>query len=157
MVRPQDHHRSRGPGRCGRTTAARYEPLRPSGDLQRLRAERTAVLVGDERVGVDGLAVVDGHDDVDVPGPRALGVESRRLRRVVRVAVVVAHDVETARVSLALDPDVVARVDLVAVAGALDHYVARAPHLGDGAVAARAEQDAADLVRVALGAVRADR
>src|SRR5712691_797656 len=72
------------------------------------------------------------------------------------MAVVVADDVLAVGVSLALDADVVARIDLVPVPRALDDDVARPLGLGRGARAARADQDAADLVGVALGAMRLD-
>ena len=119
--------------------------------------KRSAVVVGDESVGVDRRSLVDGHDQIDVARPRAFGVEARRLRGMVGMAVVVAHDVEPCGVCLALDPDVVARIDLVAITRALDHDVARPFHGADGAVIARADHDAADLLRVAFRAVRADR
>src|SRR5438309_359527 len=75
----------------------------------------------------------------------------------VRVAVVVAHDVEAGGVRLALDADVIARIDLVPVSCAVDDDVARALDLGDLAVAPGSDHDAADLVRVALGSVRTNR
>src|SRR6266566_4085512 len=96
--------------------------------------EWPSVLVGDKAVGIDRLAFLDRDDEVDVAGPRTLGVEARRLRRVIGM-------------------DVVARIDLIAVASALDDDVAGAPHLGHSPVPPRAEHDAADLVRVALGAM----
>src|ERR1700751_3939977 len=95
-------------------------------DFHRLRAEGPAVLLGDKGVGVDRLPRRHRNDHIHVSGPRALGVEPRRLRRVIRVAVVVADDVLAVRVSLALDADVIARVDLVAVTRALDDDVVRA-------------------------------
>src|SRR5438552_6318649 len=75
----------------------------------------------------------------------------------VRVAVVVAHDVEAGGVRLALDADVIARIDLVPVSCAVDDDVARALDLGDLAVVPGSDHDAADLVRVALGSVRTNR
>jgi hypothetical protein len=57
------------------------------------------------------LALGDGDDHVRVPGPRPLGIEPGSLLRVIGVAVVVPDDVLAAGVRLALDPDVVSRVD----------------------------------------------
>src|SRR5438552_17657462 len=93
-------------------------------------------------------------DDVDIAGPRPLGVESRRLRRMVGMAVVVADDVEAGGVCLALDSDLISRVDLIAIASTLDDDVSRALHLGHSAVARWADHDAADLMRIALGAMQ---
>src|SRR5258706_7981906 len=118
--------------------------------------KRTAIFLSDECVGVDGRAVLDRHDQVDVAGPRPLGVETRSLRRVVGMAVVVAHDVQAGRVRLALDPDVIPRVDLVTVTGPVDDDVARAFDLGDLAVAMRTDHDAADLVRIPLSPMRSN-
>src|SRR3981081_2828781 len=123
---------------------------------QRLGPERPTVVVGHETVLVNRLAVRDRNDQVDIARPRSLGVEARRLSGGIRGAVVVADDVESLCVRLALDADVVAGIDLVAIAGALDDDVASSPHLRSRAFAARAEHEAADLVRVALGAVRPD-
>src|SRR5438046_3349584 len=119
--------------------------------------KRTAVLLGHEGARLDGFTVRHRHDEIHIAGPRALGVETRGLSGVVGMAVVVAHDVLAARVSLALDADVVARIDLVPVPCALDDDVARPLGLGRGARAARPDKKAADLVRVALGAMRLDR
>src|SRR5207253_7703111 len=90
------------------------------------------------------------------PGPGTLGVCDRGAGRVVRVAVVVALDLEAAVVALALDADLVPRVHLVAVAGALDHGVAHPPGFGHQAVAPGGDQHPADLVGIALRGVRAD-
>src|SRR5256885_3525824 len=119
--------------------------------------KRTAVLLGHERVRLDGFTVRHRHDEIHVAGPRALGVETRGLRGVVGMAVVVADDVLAACVGLALDAYVVARIYLVPVACTVDDDVARPPGIGRSMQAARADQDAADLVRVALGAMRLDR
>src|SRR5437588_427026 len=145
------------PGRCpGRFDSATSQVRRraPSGDLQGLRLERAAVLFRDEGVGVYRFAVMHRDDDVDIAGPRPLGVESRRLRRMVGMAVVVADDVEAGGVCLALDSDLISRVDLIAIASTLDDDVSRALHLGHSAVAGRADHDAADLMRIALGSMR---
>src|SRR5437773_11969552 len=75
----------------------------------------------------------------------------------VGVAVVVADDVQACGICLALDPDMVTRIDFVAIPRALDDDVARTFDLTHGAVAARADHDPADLVRVSLGAVGPDR
>jgi hypothetical protein len=75
----------------------------------------------------------------------------------VGVAVVVADDVESRCVCLALDPDVVPRVDLIPIASPLDDDVAGALDLGHRAVAARPDHDPADLVWITLGAVCAYR
>src|SRR6266851_3648771 len=125
-------------------------------DLQRLRPEGPAVLVGHEAVCVDRLAVFDRNDQVDVARPGPLGVESRRLRGVVGMAVVVPDDVQPVGVGLALDADVVTRVDLIAITRPLDDDVARPPHLAHAAFSSWPEHDAADLVWVALRAVRLD-
>src|SRR6266498_2126335 len=119
--------------------------------------EWTAVMVGDERVRFRGVAVVDGNDHVHIARPGTLGVEPRRLCGMVGMAVVVADDVHPRGVRLALDADVVARIDLVAVTCPLDDDVARPPGLGDFAVATRPDHYAANLVRVALSRVRANR
>ena len=100
---------------------------------------------------------MDGDDQIDVARPGPLRVEARRLGRMVWVAVVVADDVQARRVCFTLDADVVSWVDLVAVARAFDDDVARALDLGDLAITPRADHDAADLVRIPFGAVRADR
>src|SRR2546423_317456 len=128
-----------------------------SDDLQRFRPEGAAVALGDEGVGVHRLAFRDRHDHIHVSGPRPLGVESGRLRGVVGVAVVVADDVVSVRVGLALDADVIAWIDLVTVARPFDNYVASASRLGRRLAAARADEDATDLVGIALRAVRPDR
>src|SRR6266566_2107069 len=73
------------------------------------------------------------------------------------MAVVVADDVQARGVCFTLDPDVVARVDLVAVSRALDDDVARASHLCDSAVAGRTDHDPADLAWVPLGPMGPDR
>src|SRR6266568_8691423 len=125
--------------------------------FQSLGMKRSAVLLGRERVRIDGFAVRHRHYEIDVAGPCALGVETRGLRRVVGMAVVVADDVLAVGVSLALDADVVARIDLVPVSRTLDDDVARPLGFGRGARAARADQDSADLARVALSAMRLDR
>src|SRR5712692_4589301 len=131
--------------------------LTDSAEFERLGAKRPAVLFGDERVGIDRLAFCDRNDDVHVAGPRPLGVEARSLGGVVGMAVVVAEDVEALGVRLALDADVVARIDLVAVARALDDDVPRPAHLRDDVLGLRSEHDPADLVGIALGAVPLDR
>ena len=64
--------------------------------------KRTAVDVGDERIRVDGLALLDRNDDVHKTGPRALGVEHGGAGRVIWMAVVVADDVEPGLISLAI-------------------------------------------------------
>src|SRR5439155_23598100 len=74
----------------------------------------------------------------------------------VRVAVVVADDVQACGICLALDPDMVTRIDFVAIPRALDDDVARTFDLTHGAVAARADHDPSDLARVSLGAVGPD-
>src|SRR5256714_11722724 len=112
---------------------------------------------GDERVGIDRLGLVHRDDQVDVACPRALGVEPRRLGRVVRMAVVVADDLHSLVISLTLNPDVVPRINLIAIARAVDNDVARTPDLGHRAIAGQADHDAADLVRIAFGAVSANR
>src|SRR5689334_19703285 len=119
--------------------------------------EWSAVMLGDEGIRVHRLTAFDRHDHVHVAGPGALGVKPRRLSRMVWMAVVVADDVHGRRVGLALDADVVARIDLVAVACSLHDDVARPLDLGDGAVAPWPDHDAADLVRVTLGAMLANR
>src|SRR5712691_11890109 len=142
----------------GRPTMATMGLLTCESDhVQRLGLKRTPVLLGHERVRVYEFAGHHRDDEIDVAGPRALGVETRGLRGVVGMAVVVADDVLAVGVSFALDADVVARVDLVPVPRALDDDVARPFGLRRGARAARADQDAADLVGVALGAMRLDR
>jgi len=65
--------------------------------------------------------------------------------------------VQACGICLALDPDMVTRIDFVAIPRALDDDVARTFDLTHGAVAARADHDPADLVRVSLGAVGPDR
>src|SRR4029077_9428040 len=122
-----------------------------------LGVEWTSVGVRDERVGVDRFAVMDRDDQIDVAGPRAFRVEPRRLRRVVGVTVVVADDVQPRGVGLALDADVVSRIDLVAIARPLHDDVARAFDLAYRALIVRADHDAADLARVALSPVGAYR
>src|SRR5438132_11053905 len=67
---------------------------------------------------------------------------------------VVADDVEAGGVCLALDSDLISRVDLIAIASTLDDDVSRALHLGHSAVAGRADHDAADLMRIALGPIQ---
>src|SRR5437667_11862895 len=73
------------------------------------------------------------------------------------MAVVVADDVHVRAVRLALDADVIAWIDLIAVSCALDDDVASSLCLGHKAVATRPDHDPAYLVRVALRAVGADR
>src|SRR2546430_8200580 len=75
----------------------------------------------------------------------------------VGVAVVVADDVQACGICLALDPDMVTRIDFVAIPRALDDDVARTFDLSHGAVAARADHVPADLVRVSLCAMGPDR
>src|SRR2546430_4535043 len=58
--------------------------------------------------------------------------------------------IEARRVGLALDPDVVARIDLVAISRAIDHYVARALHLGHGPITAQPDHHALDLMLIRL-------
>src|SRR2546423_7986555 len=112
---------------------------------------------GDERVGIDRLGLVHRDDQVGIACPRAFGVEPRRLGRVVRMAVVVADDLHSLVISLTLNPDVVPRIDLIAIARAVDNDVARTLDLGHRAIAGQADHDAADLMRVAFGAVSANR
>src|SRR3984893_5523504 len=118
--------------------------------------ERAAVLLRDERVGVDGLALLDRDDHVDITRPCAFGVEDGSARGVVGMAVVVADDAEPRVIRLSLDANVVEGIDLIAVARALDDDVPRAPNLGYSMVALRAEHDPADLIGIALGAVCLD-
>src|SRR5437762_14158723 len=73
------------------------------------------------------------------------------------MAVVVADDLHSLVISLTLNPDVVPRIDLIAIARAADNDVARTLDLGHCAIAGQADHDAADLVRVAFGAMSANR
>src|SRR5438093_395828 len=101
--------------------------------------------------------VVHGNDQVRITRPGALCIESRCLRRMAWMTVVVADDVHVRAVRLALDADVIAWIDLIAVSCALDDDVAGSLGLGHKTVATRPDHDPAYLVRVALRAVGADR
>src|SRR5262249_44421694 len=95
------------------------------GDL----VQRREVLACRERVRVDDLALVATYDQVHVAGPRAPGVRLRRPGGVVGVAVVVANDLHARGVAVAHHLDVLALVQLVAVARAVDDLVPDPPRL----------------------------
>ncbi len=97
-------------------------------------------------------------DDVDVVEPRTVGVELRRPRRVVRVRVPDARDVQTARARIAIGAEEVAGVEVVAVGAALGPHVPSRRCVDDehaGAIATP-EQHAASLIRIRGGSQLTD-
>src|SRR5205823_10357717 len=122
-------------------------------DLQRLPGHRASVLLGLEGVAVHDLTGDAADDEVGRARPRAPAVRYGGLGRVVGMAVVVAGYLEPRLVTLALDPDLVQGIHLVAVARALHDRVPDPPGLGDDRIAPDGDQDPADLVGVAVGGV----
>ena len=115
-----------------------------------------AIGVRHKRVGVDRLSLVNRNNQVDIARPRAFGIEARSLRRMVGMGVVVADDVEAGRVCLALDANVVARVDLISILGSLDDDVASSLGFRRPPVPTRPDQHPTDFVGIALGAMCLD-
>src|SRR5438128_8527604 len=130
---------------------------RYSDDLQLLADHRAMVLERDEGIDVAWSSALHRGDHVHVALPRPLGVEYRRVRGVVGMAVVVPEDVELGAVVLLADLHVLPVVDQVSHLRLLALYVAHGPHLGDERILRPADEQAADLVRVALGPMALDR
>src|ERR1700737_4529608 len=72
----------------------------------------------------------------------------------VRVAVVVADGVESGGVRLALDAHVIERIQLVTISRTVDDGVPGPLGVGRPHLAGRADQDAADLIRITLRRMR---
>ena len=115
------------------------------------------VLERDEGVDVAWRSALHRGDHVHVALPRPLGVEHGRVCGVVGMAVVVPEDVDLGAVVLLADLHVLTVVDQVSHLRLLALDVAHGPHLGDQRIPRPADEQAADLVRVALRPVALDR
>src|SRR2546421_4282716 len=119
-------------------------------DLERLLLELARVVQAPAARLVQRPLLHRGNH-VAVEGPGMVGVEARRDRRMVRVAVGKPDDLQPSRIGIFLDAQLLQWVDRVAIPGPVGDGVAHAPELGDLVIGGidPADQGPARLTRIA--------